>query len=114
MTLLRDNKLITVDTSEDKDNTIIAIKSLDYLLANEKYHDKAVSDKIYTLRWEENNRTFTSAPDHYIFRCSQSCWADGSGMNGGYTGMQLTKGDAIKLMLKDGFRVYNGDIEITL
>lgn len=112
MLILRDNKLINIDISEDKTNTsIIARKSLETLITehhkrfNGKYKHNFIDEQEYTLSYSRDDK-------EYIFRCTKSEYGDKSSLGYGH-GIYRTKGEAIQDMLNDGFTVFNGDIQIT-
>lgn len=109
-TILKDNKLVVVSLEEDDNKNIIAIKSLE-TLKKEPYHEKAVKDEIYKLKWVDHSRSFSENPKHFCFSRTQSPWLDDSGLGNGH-GVYLTKGDAIADMLKDGYTVFNDYMEI--
>ena len=107
MILLKDNKLIYVDTSEDTVSTIIAVKSLEEL-NKEKHNSFYTKDIEYTL----GSPRYPDAERIYLFRMSKSPYKDDSGIGDGFNGAHQTKGQAISKMLEDGFRVYQDGIEI--
>ncbi len=115
MYLLRNNKIIHISLDEDCiNNKITAIKSVEQLhkesLAS-TINDSIVKDKIFTLGFEHAGKTGTK--DGYLFRITQSQYSDNSGLKGGM-GVHTSKGEAIKRALELGYKVFNGDIEITL
>ena len=108
MILLKDNKLIYVDTSEDTESTIIAVKSLEEL-KKEKHNSFYTKDVEYTLGLPR----YPDAERMYLFKMTKSPYKDDSGSGDGFTGAHQTKGQAISKMLEDGFRVYQDGVEIS-
>jgi hypothetical protein len=97
MILLRDGKLVKVDTNEDK-VAIIAVKTVDILKQECPTQINDIKrDKIYKLSYDCDK-------DKYIFMLSQTPYGDdpfnkenGVGISG--TGWCNTKGDAISKMI---------------
>ncbi len=100
MYLLKNNKLVKFDTTEDKPHGIKAIKTIEIpstIIITKQVNDMVtVSTKQYKLKNEI---------DGYIFR------NDNNEQLGGYN---ITIGDAVKMALNLKYRVYNDDVEITL
>ncbi len=111
MYLLKDNKIINVDTSEDRSQpAITAIKTVEQLKeehARINMSDAIKKDQIYTLNWIDDY-----GKGEFCFKMTQSPYDDNSGLKNGH-GVHRTKGRAIMNMLENGFRVFNGDVEIT-
>lgn len=96
MLLLRNKRLVIVDTSEDslEDNEILAIKK-----PNPKARVKEVKDTIYKLMPLVNTNSIRC---EYNFYMIQSPYEDNSGIGEGYN-PQETKGACIQHMLHDDF-----------
>ncbi len=106
MYLLRDNKIIIVDVSEDAINNIKSIKTVEEL--KKEYNSSSiVKDKISTLTYYRGNKS------GWVFEITQSQFTDDSGIGHG-NGIHETKGDAIMVQLRSGYKVYINDKEITL
>ena len=113
MILIRDNKLVRIDTSEvslDKSN-FIAKKTLEML--KEEYSkgtyfktlcESVVRDEIYKMICQDDGK--------YNFICIQSCWKDDSSLKTFIT-QGKTKGELILATINYGYKVFNGDVEIT-
>lgn len=95
MLLFRDNKIISIDDTEDDKSNIIAIE--------EKNTDSMIRDRIYKL---------FSESEGYIFRVTQSPYADDSGLNGGIDGYHRTIASAILGAITYKKKVFNGNVEI--
>ena len=99
MILLKDGKLVSIDTREDNNVEIIAVKTADILKQEEHFHaDKIVRDKIYKM-------TYDIHKNKYIFMLSQTPYGEdpesrsyGVGVTG--AGFFNTKGEAISKMLE--------------
>ena len=107
MLLLKNNKLVYVDMSEDTKSTIIAVKSLEEL-KKEKHNSFYTKDVEYTL----GSPRYPVAEGVYLFKMTKSPYNDDSGIGDGYNGVHQTKGQAISITLEDGFRVYQDEVEI--
>jgi hypothetical protein len=99
MILLRGGKLVKIDTSEDCNVFITAVKTVDILKQEQPYQaDKIMRDKIYTL-------TYDCDKNKYIFILSQTPYGEDPyskkydvGRSG--NGFYHTKGEAIAKMLE--------------
>lgn len=109
MILLKNNKLVYIDTSEDDKSHIIATKSLEELSKSfyKEYLDKDIE---YTL----GTPIFPDVARSYIFKMTKSPYKDGSGIGTSFNGTYATKGEAINDILKAGFKVYKDGVEILL
>lgn len=101
MYLLKDNKLVYIDTKEDSIKDITIVVTIAQL--NKHWEDlgiknttEYVADKIYQMHCERYKDDFG-----YIFRVVQSEYADKSNLNNGL-GMHNTLGDAIKAASSKG------------
>jgi len=109
MLLLRNNKLFRINTSEDliRDNDFKAIKTLEMLKAENNRH--AIRDTVYVMVSDTDSKD----RETYNFRRIQSPYSDNSGLNQGLVGSCETRGKAVYEAIRYGYKVYNGDIEIT-
>lgn len=105
MLLLQNNKLITIDKSED-DSVIKAVKYLKDL--NPKYE---VKDEIRNLIIHSDTRDRVSY-GKYNWKVIQSSFNDDSSL-GHYYMMFDTKGEAIDRILKDGYSLFINDKLVT-
>lgn len=103
MYLLKDNKLIHIETREDSMKDITILITLEQLQEDheEKFgrkNEHYIGDKVYTLFAEHGDRF------GYCFRVTQSEYKDKSNMNNGL-GFHDTIGDAIKSAMHKGLIV---------
>ena len=105
MLLLRNNKIVNIDVSEDmfKDNDFKAIRTLEMLKADGNRH--ASKDEIYEMCVDSSG--------NFNFKCIQSCYSDDSSL-GKYITSRATKGELVHSTIGYGYKVFNGEIEITL
>lgn len=110
MLLLKNNKIINVDISEDVTNEVLAIRSFDILSNKDSkyYNSHAVREVVYRLIMHNDSVDYGK----YNFRVVKSQYNDNSSL-GNYYRVFDTKGEAISRMLEDGFIVTIDGIEIT-
>lgn len=98
MLLLQDNKLVTVDTSEDS-GVITCIKTKEQLNESSNY---AVKSEIRQLIMH-SERGYSDY-GKYNWKVTQSSYSDDSSLNNYYRTFD-TKGQAISKILEDGYEL---------
>lgn len=117
MLILKDNKLQWIDVSEDasdKETGIYAIKTVDILLKEQEELNKNsfMKSTITYSKDKISKLAYSHKFGGWIFTVTQSEFSDDSGLGSG-NGIHETKGVAISAQLKSGYKVFNGNIEIT-
>lgn len=102
MLILRDNKVINLDTSEDTLKDLIIVKSLEELQRECNFHGH-VQDCVGTIKWKYPDHG--EVPYYYGMR-TQSEFSDGEGMDSGLVGAAPTKGEFIYNAWKYHYRVF--------
>lgn len=100
MILFKDNKLMAINTCEDDYSSLKFIRLKDY---SEHYTHDEIRKIIVHSEGVHHGM--------YNLIIVQSPYSDGSGYK--YYNTYNTIGELIYDVTKDGFRVFNGDIEIT-
>ena len=109
MLLLKQGKIVQVDTSESglSNNPIIAVRTLkEYNTPHP--NSRHIGDEEYTLGYSK----YLDGGKIHLFKMSKSPYSDNSGIGDGFNGAHETKGEAIARMQQDGFKVYQGGVEI--
>lgn len=110
MLLLKQGQLVSIDTSEERtlNAPIIAIRTLEEYNTEHPRKDYRIDDEEYTLGYSK----YPDGGKIHLFKMTKSPYNDGSGIGNGFNGAHETIGEAIARMQQDGFRVYQGDVEI--
>lgn len=103
MRIYQNGKIIRINTQEDNYINIKAIMPLNKL--DSKY---AVKDEIYKMVFHDNNYSAYK----YNFKVIQSQYSDDSSLDNYYMNFD-TVAEGILRMLNDGFKVFDGNIELT-
>lgn len=112
MLLLKQGKIVQVDTSESglSNDPIIAIRTLEEYNKQHPQKHYRVGDEEYTLGYSK----YPDGGKIHLFKMSKSPYFDNSGIGDGFgfNGAHESKGEAIARMQQEGFKVYQGGVEI--